>query len=396
MSLLYKNSAILIVLGYLDKTEQLYFQLINKRFYEKIIPLLFMTMKVPIETRVFRCKSGQTEYVEYNLDAAEFTPDSLPESPYSYRKECIQKPFKSVFSMSGMNMQFPLNHKHAFTSDNRLFVIGGTFNLTNAYRETYEVLQNHELIDKQSLNTPRHSFACISVSTSILVLGGYFSRSKTLSSCEIYNSLLDEWVYLPNLNYSRGCMGACTFNNYIYYFGGATKMNSQFHNTIERLNISSITHGRKVPIDLYQTSLEWEVITPKFSTEKLKAFNLGCCQINNQEILIFGGAIPKSKPAIYVSQSSRSTFIFNTKECSLKFFDGDTEEEEKKVLDYEAEDYCLLEKDIFYHNDQILYKNKVYCLGKENFHIFDCVSKTWEYALNYQPSLTHINSENDK
>ena len=100
-------------------------------------------------------------------------------------------------------MQFPLNHKHAITSDNRFFVIGGTFNLTSAYKETYEIVDENNFVDRKPLLSPRHSFGCIPINTSIIVIGGYYSITKTLSSCEIYNSLRDEWLELPYLSASR-------------------------------------------------------------------------------------------------------------------------------------------------------------------------------------------------
>ena len=60
--------------------------------------------------------------------------------------------------MENMKMQFPLNHKYAQTEDNRIFVIGGTFNLINSYRQTYEIVNENEIEDRQSMHSARHSF----------------------------------------------------------------------------------------------------------------------------------------------------------------------------------------------------------------------------------------------
>ena len=82
MSDLHKNSAILIVLSYLDKIEQIHCQQINKRFYEKLIPMMFFKFKVTVKHEILRCKSGQTEYVLYNCDDAEVDEDYNGKSKY--------------------------------------------------------------------------------------------------------------------------------------------------------------------------------------------------------------------------------------------------------------------------------------------------------------------------
>ena len=66
--------------------------------------------------------------------------------------------FKKLIVMKDMKMQFPRNHKHAVTSDGRIFVIGGMLNIINAIKHTYEIVENTKLIQKKSLNAQRHSF----------------------------------------------------------------------------------------------------------------------------------------------------------------------------------------------------------------------------------------------
>lgn len=100
--------------------------------------MLINTMKIRENRLITRWKSGQTEYVRYNLEDTDDSCEILEK----------KKGFKQVFQMEHMQMQFPLNHKHAITSEGRLFVIGGTFNLTNSYRQTYEVTGSHELVEK--------------------------------------------------------------------------------------------------------------------------------------------------------------------------------------------------------------------------------------------------------
>ena len=109
----------------------------------------------------------------YNIDSAKT-------NLYSNAEEKL--PFKKLVYMKKMTMQFPLNHKYALTSDNRLFVIGGTFNLINSYRHTYEIVDEDCIIEKRSMFEARNSFGCIPLSTSILVIGGYHKLRTTLST----------------------------------------------------------------------------------------------------------------------------------------------------------------------------------------------------------------------
>ena len=86
MSKLISNSAILVVLMFLDTVDQINCQLISKklsfhsnieilkfkyRFYDKIIPLLFHHLKVKAEKYIIRRSSDHLKYILYNMSNAQ-------------------------------------------------------------------------------------------------------------------------------------------------------------------------------------------------------------------------------------------------------------------------------------------------------------------------------------
>lgn len=80
----------------------------------------------------------------------------------------------------------------------------------------------------------------------------------------------------------------------------------------------------------------------------------------------------------------------------LKYYHGQKDDEESKYFNVEDEKLCMREDDLFYHNDSILFRNKVYALGKENFNVFDTIKKTWDLVSNYDSQNSFLNSEESK
>ena len=69
--------------------------------------------------------------------------------------------------------------------------------------------------------------------------------------------------------------------------------------------------------------------------------------------------------------------IFNTKLSTIKHICGDNPVEESKAEDPNSNDLCIKYPDNFFYNDSILFRNKVYAIGKTNFNAFDLIKKTW-------------------
>jgi len=173
-------------------------------------------------------------------------------------------------------------------------------------------------------------------------------------------------------------VSACQFNQLIYCFGGVSEANSKYHNTIEFMDCSSINHQDfNSEIEKHNLfHLEWEVIEPKNPSSVLFGYNFGCAQLNTSQIIVFGGNIQDFENIHNRTKTTRSTMIFNVRDNSIKYINGN--EEETKFFDLETDKYCINEKDTFYHNDCVVYKNKIFCHGKESFHVFDMNSYSWK------------------
>ena len=135
-------------------------------------------------------------------------------------------------------------------------------------------------------------------------------------------------------------MGTCICDQFVYCFGGVSKINTVFHNVIERLDISIIVHDEvdESIEEYYLKNMKWEIITPQFSSDLLYGYNFGCCQMSTDEIFIFGGNIKNPLKSGGHSTTSKSVYILNTKQHSLKFYNGD-QDEELKTMDYDEDQY---------------------------------------------------------
>ena len=67
-----------------------------------------------------------------------------------------------------------LNHQHVITRTGRIFVLGGTFNLMNAFADNIEVSFTEE-IERSPMKQGRFSFGCLEYENFIYVAGGCFS-----------------------------------------------------------------------------------------------------------------------------------------------------------------------------------------------------------------------------
>lgn len=167
------------------------------------------------------------------------------------------------------------------------------------------MIDSEHIRECKSMIEPRHSFGCIAVSTSVIVVGGYFSHKKVLNSCEIYNSKINKWAMFPPIAEQKALTSACQFDGYVYIFGGVTFPNSNSYSSkeyaefaesklleykkphgllIERIDVSSIDHNVLDDFKLL-FELEWEIVDVKEAEFNLDGYNYGCCQINTQEIV---------------------------------------------------------------------------------------------------------------
>ena len=163
-------------------------------------------------------------------------------------------------------------------------MVGGTIDLINSVNQWYELIGTNQIKPVRNLIEPRHSFGCVTIKSSIVVIGGYFSHKTVLNSWEFYYAKCNRWVMFPPISEQRALVGAWTFDDYIYWFGGVSQLSTKFFNVIERIDMSTVDYNNFDELKLL-FELEWELVKLKAQEFDLCGFNYGCCQINTQEIV---------------------------------------------------------------------------------------------------------------
>ena len=74
-------------------------------------------------------------------------------------------------------------------------------------------------MDKAPMNERRRSIASATLMNKIYACGGYNAQDR-LRSVEIYDPVLDDWRFLPQMTEARSAAACVAFNNKIYVIGG--------------------------------------------------------------------------------------------------------------------------------------------------------------------------------
>jgi len=131
-------------------------------------------------------------------------------------------------------------------------------------------LDSGELVQKDSMRERRMCFGTAVFNNQFIFVVGGFNHTKCLSGCEKYDIHKNQWAAIPKLNNQKSNIGVCTFNEFIYTFGGFLNDDHE-DDFIERLSINE--------------PKQWEFVGKLYK----KIQNPGVIQISPKEILIFGG-----------------------------------------------------------------------------------------------------------
>jgi Kelch motif len=103
-------------------------------------------------------------------------------------------------------------------------VVGSTLYVAGGEDErgvlnSVERYQEGQWIQLPPMRTPRKSFAFAAIHQYLIAAGGN-DGSKELDSCELFNTMTQEWTALPSLPAPRGHVCAATSDSSIYIIGG--------------------------------------------------------------------------------------------------------------------------------------------------------------------------------
>jgi len=90
---------------------------------------------------------------------------------------------------------------------------------------------------------PRHGHSATWLSDKFIVVTGSRVKNKRSATlkCEMYNSEIDLWFDLPDLNIGRHYHSSCSFaNRFVYIFGGIDIAANLYTNSIEKYDHGAI------------------------------------------------------------------------------------------------------------------------------------------------------------
>ncbi|KAJ4710861.1 F-box/kelch-repeat protein family [Melia azedarach] len=170
----------------------------------------------------------------------------------------------------------------------KLLVMAGYSVIDGTGSASAEVYQYDSCLNSWSklanMNVARYDFACAEVNGKIYAVGGYGTDGESLSSAEVYDPDADKWTLIESLRRPRwGCF-ACGFNGKLYVMGGR----------------SSFTIGNSKSVDVYNPERHaW-------------------CQMKNGCVMVTAHAVLGKKLFCMEWKNQRKLTIFNPEDNSWK------------------------------------------------------------------------------
>ena len=139
-----------------------------------------------------------------------------------------------------------------------------------------QVNQGFNFLKRDSMKHPRHGHsACWFGEKFIVVTGSRKEKNNSQVKCEMYNSDIDLWFEMPDLNVGRHYHSSCAFaDKNIYVFCGIANHTRKYINSIEKYDSSNKS--------------KWSIIdiSPRIFPDRQ---GCGVIQRDNKDLLIFGG-----------------------------------------------------------------------------------------------------------
>ena len=207
--------------------------------------------------------------------------------------------------------EIPSNHGLLLTPSLDILIVGGQYKDGRISNDLYycspmNTNPDYEgadlpLIKKSNMNIHRIQHSLCFIENTLFCLGGKNNEKNKLNSCEKYNILEDKWEMIASMNYERVEFGTAIFNNsFIFAFFG-----------------NQVDYFEKYDI---QRNI-WEIIKPINSNPCFRGNNVGCIQINPNQILILGGIQEKTTNEVdnekKENESLKRGLLYNATENNL-------------------------------------------------------------------------------
>ena len=198
----------------------------------------------------------------------------------------IKPKFEKIKLVS--NTDLPIRHRSVIIPDGSIYLIGGLNKMNIVTTETFKFnWENKMLLSKADMQIARKSFGVCYLNGFISIIGGFNYNDGYLDSCEKYDVLKDKWSPIANLQGGASSSPSiCIYKSgFIFKFGGL-KSPRTINETIERYDIGNNSWLR----------FNIDIKTLNDGNETFKFLWLSSCvQINENEIVVFGGLDSKNK-----------------------------------------------------------------------------------------------------
>jgi len=291
--------------------------------------------------------------------------------------DACEKTKKFEFDKIELNIDFkiPRWHRSIVTPFGEIYMTGGVdvdqtdVKLNKSY--VYD-FNNNTLIEVMNMHVGRSGHALVYLQGYLYAIGGFSQAKEFTRQCERYNIRNDTWEEIASLNVGSNNPCACTFNDrYIYKFGGKID-DTRLCNYIERYSPA---------IDKW-TIVQYEVYGEPIHTggSNLLLSSAACCQINEKEILVFGGT-----HADY-SQKSNSSFVLHVEKEPKR---GEDNPHTYSVRNYNKHPLPIAEG--FWNNQAVVVDSKMYALQNvQNEKNVSIVYLDRRRILRYHPDSSWI------
>ncbi|KAL4449828.1 hypothetical protein ABPG74_008201 [Tetrahymena malaccensis] len=180
----------------------------------------------------------------------------------------------------------PRFHKSITLRDGSIYLMGGVSPSSNHSKTVYKYeFTKNKLQAVSEMITGRSGFGCVysPFNHSIYVIGGASDEDGVTNQCERYDINTNKWSSISYLNNPTFNPAVCYFQapngkNYLFKFAGKID-DDNLDTTIERYDLQSD---------------RWEII-PTQTQIPILLSSANCCQINSNNILVFGGVYTQSQ-----------------------------------------------------------------------------------------------------
>ena len=250
-------------------------------------------------------------------------PSGFPDVLFIFQKDSKTISLFNVNSkaLAHKQVDFRGNFPHNFQMiqvgaiDPKCFMIGGGDNKTlpDSMFQCRELVKTNQSAnyqftfkEKKKMKFARHGHSCCAIADRyVMVSGSRKEVNSAQSRVEIFDTEINEWMELAQLNEGRHYHSSTNFNNkYVYVFGGIQNANKKYSASFERMQFSLTNFNHK-----------WESINVHANADPQNQITArqgaGMCQLSPNEIMVVGGFNGKFCPDYFYIECDQNTGNIN-------------------------------------------------------------------------------------